>query len=279
MEISTPGTIDAVVADAVGAGYQASVRLVRDWTAKGLLDAPRRRASGRGKGSKPALYAPAQRMLFLTLLHHRQHGGLSIPGLARIPVSVWLYFGVDHVPTRQAKNAFTTWLGDPRSSLSEAARLAAETTAQLDSPRASSRSRRALVGLLADIAYRGRLDDEAALRQAVRDVFEPGDGLIKKSIGHPSAPLSTDAVVEIIGANLEGVRQVTERRVSLADFEEAGQRQRESMAEYVRDRPSIAAGAWGQADSLYAEPTLQWLVEESCAQLLMIIGLQSRPSW
>ena len=273
VEISTAGTITDLVQDAAAAGYGASARLVRDWTAKGLLDAPQRRPSGRGKGSRPALYSPSQRMLFLTLLHHRQQA--SIPGLARIPVALWLYFPTASVPSTQAQRSFTTWVADPRSSLSEARRLAAETTSQLTSPKASVSSRRTLEAFLANIAYRGKLDNEAALRNAIRDVFEPDFGCISRSLGHPSAPLSTDAVVDIIRAKIEGMRLVSGELISAADFERAGHLQRETTAEYVRDHPSMAAEPWGQPVALYEVPSVQWLVEQSCSQLLTIIGMRS----
>lgn len=274
VEISTAGTIDDVVQDAATAGYDASSRLVRDWTARGLLDAPQRRPRGRGKGSKPALYSASQRRLFLLLLHHRQQGA-RIPALARIPVALWLYFPDAGVPGTQARRAFTTWLADPRSSLSEARRFARETTAQLTSSGASHQSRKALETLLGNIAYLGRLDDEGALRIAIRDVFEPDFDGISKALGHPSAPLSTAAVVDIIRANLEGVRLVAGGLLGPTEFEQAGRVQRETMAEYIRDHASMAAGPWESAAVLYEEPSIQWLTEQSCAQLLTILGLRS----
>lgn len=275
VEITEPGTIGDVVTDAVDAGYDVTARLVRDWTARGLLDAPLRRPGGRGKGSRPALYTANQRMLFLTLLHHRRHTGLTVPSLARIPVSLWLYVGSDHVPGQQAHKAFMTWLGDPRSSRREAVRLARATVTQFDSPHASPRSRKTLIELLADIAYRGRLDDEASLVRATREVFEPGSGLIKRAIGHPSAPLSADAIVEIIRANLQGIREFSTGRVGLAEFEDAGQHQRVSMGEYVRDWPAMVSEPWAQTRALYDEPTLRWLIEESCSHLLALVGMRS----
>ena len=57
--ITEPGTIGDLVADATAAGYQASARLIRDWTEHGLLDYPQRRPAGKGHGSAAALYPPA----------------------------------------------------------------------------------------------------------------------------------------------------------------------------------------------------------------------------
>ena len=63
MLITEPGTIDDMVADAAAAGYQATARLIRDWTEHGLLDYPHKRPAGKGHGSAPALYPASQRML------------------------------------------------------------------------------------------------------------------------------------------------------------------------------------------------------------------------
>lgn len=210
-------------------------------------------------------------MLFLVLLHHRRRG-LSIPALARIPVSLWLYVPEANVTAGQAKRAFATWLADPRSSKNDARHHALETTAQLTTSQTTRTARRTLTNLLADIAYRGELNDEAALRDAIREVFEPEFEGIAKSVGHPAAPLSTNAAVDIIRANLRGVRLVTSQRLSLAAFAEAGRHQRETMAEYARDQPALAAGKWGQPTGLYEEPSIQWLVEQSCSQLLTMLG-------
>ena len=72
-----------MVADAAGAGHEITVRLVRDWTQTGLLDGPRKRPAGRGRGSNQALYPANQRELLLTLLSKRAGNGIS--SLARIP--------------------------------------------------------------------------------------------------------------------------------------------------------------------------------------------------
>jgi hypothetical protein len=56
MTITEPGTIDDLVADAAGRGHAITVRMIRHWTAAGLLDSPQRRPAGKGHGSRPALY-------------------------------------------------------------------------------------------------------------------------------------------------------------------------------------------------------------------------------
>lgn len=274
METKPAGTIDDLVQDASNAGFEVTPRLIRSWTTKGLLDHPIRQPRGRGKGSRPALYRGSQRELFLVLQHHRARE-LSLPGLARIPVALWLYWPDAAIPADQARRAFTTWLDDPRSSRDEARRNARAVTAQLATVRTTAKARRTLTNILSDLAYRGELDDEAALRQAIREVFEPEYQGIAKTVGHPDAPLSTDAMVDIIRANLAGAWLVTSQRLTLPDFVEAGRRQRESMAEYIHDQPQMTSIDWGQPAGLYEQPSVQWLVEQCCSQLLTIIGLRA----
>lgn len=272
MGITDPGTIGDLIADADAAGHEVTPRLIRDWTSKGLLDNPVRRSRGRGHGSKPALYRASQRMLLLTLLHHRTEGR-SLRVLAKVPVALWLYFPTADVRSAQAAKAFQTWLGDPRSSKEDARRNALETTAQLASRAATRAAKRRLTNLLAEIAYTGELTDTNDLRVAIHDVFEPEFTGLARSVGHASAPLSTEAVVDIIRANLAGATYVTTRHMRLGDFEEAGRIQRRIMAEYIEEQPEIAAGSWGEAAGFYDVPTLKWLIEECCSQLLCALGL------
>lgn len=84
-QITEPGTIDDLVADATTAGHQVKARVVRDWIAEGLLDSPQRRAKHRG--SDKALHTVNQRKLFLLLLDKRQ-AMPKIPSLAQIPLGV-----------------------------------------------------------------------------------------------------------------------------------------------------------------------------------------------
>ena len=129
--------------------------------------------------------------------------------------------------------------------------------------------------MLVDIAYRGRLDDEASLRIAIRNVFEPDFNGVSKALGHPSAPVSTDAVVDVIRAKLEAMRLVIQNRLGLAVFVVAGRQRRQSMHEYGTLQPSMAAVPSDPTKSVYEEPNMQWLVEQSCASVLTIVGLRS----
>lgn len=200
--IEEPGTIDDLVADAAERGYKATARLIRDWSQLGLLDYPQRRPAGKGHGSAPAVYPASQRNLLLTLLHHRP--GNHISSLARIPVGIWMYWGEEYVPLRQARRALMTWLGDPRSSLQGAKAAARAVLGQIDSPSATPQARRELVTVLTEASYTGR-PDFARIEQAIRAVFEPGTSRVRRAVGHPTAPMMTDSMIGVMKARLAAV--------------------------------------------------------------------------
>ncbi|MGW6900272.1 hypothetical protein ACWGF2_27225 [Streptomyces sp. NPDC054919] len=103
-DITEPGTIDDLLADAQATGHpDMNTRLIHSWTAKGLLDQPRRRTLHRG--SDKAEHSIDQRRLLLLLLDKR--GQVSHPhSLAQ----VWLWWD-DYMPTQQAQRAWATGVG------------------------------------------------------------------------------------------------------------------------------------------------------------------------
>jgi hypothetical protein len=280
--ITEPGTVDDLVADATAAGYEATERLIRDWTQHGLLDPPKRRPAGKGHGSAPALYPANQRNLFLTLLHHRP--GNNISSLARIPVSIWMYWGEEYVPLRQARRALMRYLGDPaskhyardagRASMERSRTTARAILGQLDNPRATKQARRELLDALTEAAYTGR-PDFSRLEQAISAVFEPGTVHIRRTIGHPWAPVTTEAVIGIAQARLAAVTALTTGRVS----DEALLRAREAhlfaYAEYIARQPSLAAHTPPNIPQLYAPITAEDTLSNCCGHLLSAIGLES----
>lgn len=273
-EIAEPGTIKDLVADAANAGYNATVRLIRDWAEVGLLDYPQKRSAGKGHGSSPALYTANQRMLFLTLLGHRAGNGIS--SISRIPVSIWMYWGDQHVPLRQVRRAMRTWIGDPRVSMRRARDTANEILRQLDSPRATKTARRELVETLAHIAYTarpGNRPDYEQLEQAVRDVFEPGSKQIRRAVGHPAAPLVADAVVDLMKARLAAVGLLNSDALPDNAFHQARQVHLVAYAEYAAQRQSYAAAAPPQNPSMYEPVTAEIALSSACGHLLTAIGM------
>jgi hypothetical protein len=270
--ITEPGTIDDLVADARAAGYSATSRLVRDWTEAGLLDYPQKRPAGRGRGSRPAIYTAEQRMLFLTLLHHRQAGN-HIQSLARIPVGIWMYWGDQHVPLRLARRAFLTWIGDPRVSLQRAKETARQILGQLDNPRASSKARQRLTRVLTDVNYTGTADF-AELEDSIRDVFEPDTNLIRRAVGHPAAPVMTESFIAVAKARLMAVQRLLADEVSDEAFVQAREAHIYAYAEYAARQPMLALSSPAMRPVLYEPVAAENALNDCCRHLLTAIGME-----
>jgi hypothetical protein len=265
--------VDDLVADAAAAGHKITVRLIRDWTQAGLLDRPRKRPAGRGRGSSPALYPANQRQLLLTLLHHRPDNGIK--SLAKIPVAIWMYWGDEYVPLRQARQALLTWLGDPRLSLRHAKETARATLGQLDSPAATPAARRQLRTVLADIAHTSHLDADR-LERALLDVFEPDYRHVYRAIGHPSASLTVESVINVIQARLAAVDLLRQGQVGDAAFYQARYANLMFYAEYaVNLQPVFTRSNPPQIPGMYEPVTAEKALNEGCLNLLTTIGLQA----
>jgi hypothetical protein len=273
VEITGPGTVHDLVTDAEAAGHQITVRLVRDWTEVGLLDRPRKRPAGRGRGSSPALYPANQRQLLLTLLHHRPDNGIK--SLAKIPVAIWMYWGDEYVPLRQARQALLTWLGDPRLSQRHARQTAQDILGQFDSPTATPAARRQLRTVLADIAYTGHLDTDR-LERALLDVFEAGYQRVHRAIGHPGAPLTVEHMIGLMQARLTAADLLRDGQVSDAAFYQARYAHLMAYAEYaVTLQPLFEPSSPAHIPGMYEPVTAERALNEGCLNLLTTIGLQA----
>jgi hypothetical protein len=279
--ITEPGTIEDMVTDAAAAGYQASGRLIRDWTQHGLLDYPQKRPAGKGHGSAPALYPAPQRNLLLTLLHHRP--GKNIASLARIPVSIWMYWGEEYVPLRQAHRALLRTLGDPqsrayardaaRASKDRSRAVAREVLSQMDSPQATPQARRDLLDALAEAAYTGWPDFER-LERAVSAVFDAGATLVRRAIGHPSAPVTTEALVTSVRARLTAIEALTTGKVTGEMLTQARDAHLFAYADYIARHPVLAAAATPNVPQLYAPVTADDTVSNCCRHLTFALGME-----
>jgi hypothetical protein len=268
--ISEPGTIDDLIADATTAGHDVTRRLIRDWTERGLLDNPQKRPAGKGHGSAPALYTANQRNLLLTLLHHRP--GNSISSLARIPVCIWMYWGDNFVPVRQARRALMTWLGDPRVSKQRAADAAREVLGQIASPRATAAARRELLDVVSQANWTGRADFDR-LEQAIRAVFEPEYKTVARAIGHISAPVTTEAMIAVMKARLTAVTELINQNVSDEALEQARHAHLFAYAEYAARQPLLAAVS-PPGQPLYQPVTAENTLNDCCRNLLTTLGLE-----
>lgn len=274
VSIDRPGSIDELLADARSAGYQISSRLITDWVSHGLLDRPKRRPKGRGHGSDKGEYSANQRRLFLTLLDKRVISP-HIRSLARIPLFIWLYWGDDYVPTRQALRAFTAWLGDFRVSKAASRKAAQQFLGQLNNPQATYAARRELLDTLTDAAYCGRIDQEQ-LRGAVAAVFEPSRSVIHRAIGPVQAPLTTDSIIQLIEARLSAAQSVAIGDVKEQQLALARQAHLRHIAEYLNLLPNMRAEVPANLATAFSAPTAQTLADNCGTDLLTILGLQQQ---
>jgi hypothetical protein len=279
--ITEPGTIGDLVADAAAAGYQASERLIRDWTQQGLLDYPQHRPAGKGHGSEAALYPANQRNLLLALLYQRP--GKSISSLARVPVAIWMYWGEEHVPVHQAHRALLRHLGDPqsrtyardatRASKDRARSVARAMLRQLDNPRATAAARRELLDVLTGTAWTGQ-PDFGRLERALTAVFDAGTTRLRRATGHPAAPVTTEAMITSVRARVAAISALTAGEVTGEMLTQARDAHLFSYAEYIARQSAFAAAVPPGVPQLYAPVTAEDTLANCCGNLLSTLGLE-----
>jgi hypothetical protein len=274
VETPEPHTIDDLLSSASDRGHDVSARLVTDWIRRGLLDHPQLRPLGHARGSLPALHTPQQRELFLVLLDKRRGGAKHIKSLARIPIWLWLYYGDEYVPTRQALLALKTWVGNYSSGKSAAAKAATATLQQFDHPEATPVARRRLHLALADVALKRRIVDRAGLERAVRDVFEPADrfGAVRRGAGPSSMPLTADVLVPYLEARLTSARAITTGGVEEPLLDHVRDEFRSSRAEYVRMLPALSADAGPQHAAMFVADTPERQLHECASEFQTLLG-------
>lgn len=268
-------TADALVEDAAARGLHATRRLIRGWIEVGLLDRPRVRGRGPRRGVAPGTWSENQHRLLLVVLGQRQVRKIRRnPPLCNIPVWLWLTWGDDYVPLRQARRALTTW--------AQAARYPAVGAAEATGRSVVRKTRAPGVTATA----RRRLRDTVAAGQAGQTLtwealaFAAGPVIDLTQSGLPRGPagarLTAAMYADQAMAKVEAASALlspdAERRLPAALFEDARRR-------YVATRASYAA-AWHRfaADpdlgALHPEPTLGEVVQTACADLLLLLGLE-----
>jgi hypothetical protein len=212
-------------------------------------------------------------MLLLILLEKRADN--RIRSLARIPVAIWMYWGEEHVPLRQARRAFMTWLGDPRVSRRRARDSARVVLGQFDNPHATDQSRRELLTVLTDLAYTGRLDAEL-LDRAVRAVFEPDTARIRRASGHPAAPIMAESMVVVTQARLAAIARLQAGTVTDEAFLQARQAHLVTFADYALRQPELAAALPEGGSDVYEPVTAEMAINQCCDHLLTTLGMQTQ---
>jgi hypothetical protein len=266
------GTIEDLLKDARKAGYPVTSRLVTDWVSVGLLDSPARHGVGRGKGTTKGAYSGNQRQLFLELLKERPKWTKIAP-LTNVPIAWWAYFGDEYVPLRQVKRALDTWIKAADRSSPARSRLATQELVKLiESPDARDIRKRRLLRLLDQANAAGRVDDPAALQEAIQEVFDP------KRTGRTLAPagasISPEVLVYGMVLNSGALKALREHRVTDQTFEQARADLRQGLAGYLGDHPLLITSAEASVQHLFSAPLLQQFMSNACGDLVTAIGHQ-----
>lgn len=260
-------------------GFAPTKRLLTDWVSHGLLDQPRRRGLGRGRGTE-VVWAEEQMNLLLVLLGKRKDVKRIAP-LCNIPVWTWLWFGEQFVPLRQARRALETWTGagERADSWKQARSSARELVSRFADQRASRASREHLADLIARTAY-GRPFDRHEVLAAFRRVFDPiGD---RAEIGFPGFTFRPESYVFLIETRISALAGLRGQLFDDAAFLWAQRAYLENRVEYSALVPRIAehtetAGVFlRQTDAgVVLPPTLEDIVNHACADLLTLLGIHA----
>ncbi len=270
MTVNAEATLDDLLTYAAKAGHPMTRRVLTEWIQLGLLDHPARRGKGRAKGSHPATVTANQRQLFAQLLRQRPRAK-RLSTLAALPVTIWVYWGDDYVPLRQAKRALGTWLDKARQPAKHyAQQVAQDVVDQLAHPDAPPTPKRKLLRLLTDAAYEGRTTDPDDLRTTLRTVFDPHAE--NRRIGPVGIGIDADAWLNAVLLREQGTLAFLRGRINDDMFQEARDELRQSLTDYQL----LQAGTAGFASSSLTDTgTVQDtsdLVNSACPNLLMVIG-------
>ena len=127
--------------------------------------------------------------------------------------------------------------------------------------------------MVTEAAWTG-LPDLEALERAVTAVFDAGTTRIRRAIGHPSAPVTTESMIGVISARIEAVTALTAGQVTGEALTQARDAHLFAYAEYIAMRPALAASAPPGAPQLYAPITAEDTLNNCCGNLLTAIGLE-----
>jgi hypothetical protein len=271
-------TLKEMLEAAQAKGFDPSERLLKDWVTLGLLDRATRHSRGYRRGVGRT-WPENQLQLFLLLLGKRAEAK-RMASLCNIPVALWLWWGDEYVPTRQAQRALATWVGSGRVPWRRAHWTAEQLVAQFEHPEARTSDRNKLVKTLAQAGYSGELDAGKLLSQ-FRAVFDPHG--TKRAVGPPWLNFTAENFLLVTQARLEAVAAL--RHGDLADdaFEWARREYRESRVEYERLVPNLAADQEAsqmflrQSDGgVVLPPTFEEIFQQSCVDLQTLLGIYHR---
>ena len=271
MSTNEPATKTDLVADAAALGVTVSERMITDWVEVGLLNAPTRTGAGRGKGSKPAQFPANQRQLFTTLIRKRAETNKTSQ-LARIPMYLWVCWGDDYVPTRQARKAFRTWAKDTlRVGVENAQANARAIVEQVAADNAPQQEVTELTNLLTQVAHQGRLDDPAQLEYLLDIVIDPNG--TDQRLGPPGLQVDARQYVRSLVRSQVALNHVLDGTLEEDMLLTAREHQRQDLAQYLTAQPRLLAQTTPEVSAKFKiKMENKDIVEQICPNLLLIIG-------
>ena len=271
MSTNGPATKADLVADAAALGVTVSERLVTDWIEVGLLDAPTRTGAGRGKGSKHALFPANQRRLFTSLIQKRAETR-KISQLAQVPMYLWVCWGDDYVPTRQAGKAFRTWAKDTkRVGVKSGQAIAKGWVEAVAGAQAPQQEVTELTTLLAAVANLGRLDDPDELERLLDIVIDPEGS--DQRLGPPGLELDAREYVKSVVCSQVALSHVLDGTLEENMLLTAREHQRQDLAQYLLQQPGLLAQMTPEVSAKFKiKMETQEIFEQVCPSLLLVIG-------
>lgn len=252
-------------------GYHITGSLIRDWVQLGLLDKPRKKGQGKGKGTE-AWWSQRQVELLLTLLEQRQRGHVqSVAALCNIPVFGWLYWAdASGAPLRQVKRAVATWQRAahvPRS-YKKAHEIATVFVRNHTHPHAKG-ARREVSEALTTMIYSGEYPNDL-LRYHLQTIIDPsGKG---EERGPADAPLSMESTAWMIEARLRAATDLHDAPDEL--WEWARVVYHWTMSQYQARYDEFAANA--DTGHLFPRPTFEYIAPNTCNFLITQLGVGLR---
>jgi len=265
-------TADDLIEEARGAGHPGlSARTITDWVQRGLLDRPAIQSKGRAKGSDKALYPQAQRDLLLLLLDKRGNQR-NITHLLVVPIGIWVYWGEEYVPTRQALRALTNWAKHFETASENRASVGVDgLMAQIVHPDAGETARNALRRTLLAAATSHKIPQDLSNRIAA--VVDPhGEGRV---LGLPGIPLQPEKIVGSWLGQRQAMRRLLARDVKPSALEAARAELRQTIAEYELLQPALAeAAAIDPYRAIKADaPSGEQLLQNAARDLLLPLAV------
>jgi len=272
--VARAGTLEDLVADSCRRGEPVTERLVRDWTAKGLLDSPERRGAGQGLGSQMGVYSSNQRELFWCLLDKRAQVGRKVSRLAAVVLVMWAFWGDAYVPTRQARKALETSLGTRDHPEKAAERNARKFVEDFRHPDASHTDVNRLRRLTKSLLTTGRIEAPADFEATFRRVIDPhheGRRLLPPGI-NVGLSLSPQQVVAVAMKRARAINAFRAGRVEDTHLERVRQELQATFVEYAMQNPLLAALSTQRLVDVARAHELQQLTDGISENIWLVLG-------